>query len=179
MVNRRLSVQLTSSHHVLGILKLVETAEGEPETDSSNAGKNGDDTVVPDQEWIVGKSDESLGDGGGDGVHEERDSGNEGTHVLWRLGEGVLEGGDGSHDFGKTDKSVWDNLDPDSDWSLLLTRVGLVTARRHLVDVVLGDGGGDHGHGGEEEARGDTLDWREENTHLAKSWVDDEIHEWN
>ena len=179
VVNWGISVQPTSGHHVLSILQLIDAAESEPEADSSKQGKNSNNAVVPDQERIISQGNQSLGQGGGNGVHEERNSGNEGTHILWCLGEGVLEGGDGCQDFGETDESVWNNLDPDGDRSLLVAFVGLVTAWGHLVDVVLSDGGGDHGQGGEEESRGDTLDWGEQDTHLAKCWVEDEIHEWD
>ncbi len=41
------------------------------------------------------------------------------------------------------------------------------------------DCGGNHGQGGESETSGDTLDWGEKDSGLAKSWVDDKIHDWN
>ncbi len=90
-------INLSSPQVVHLIFLGIKLVEGEPETNTSDEGKDSNNTVVPDQKWIIGESDQSLEDGRRNGVHEEGDGGDQRTHILWCLREGVLEGGDGGH----------------------------------------------------------------------------------
>lgn len=53
----------------------------------------------------------------------------------------------------------------------------MVAAGTRLVDVVLDDGGRDHGRGGEEEANVDAFEGRESEAVSAEAWVDDLVHD--
>jgi len=59
----------------------------------------------------------------------------------------------------------------------VLTRVGLLAAWAHLVDVVLGDAGGDHGETCKGETARNALNGCEIYAEVAKSWVDDKVHQ--
>ena len=47
------------------------------------------------------------------------------------------------------------------------------------VDVVLSDGGGDHGEGGQDEAGEDAFERGEGDAGFAEGGVDDPVHEWD
>ncbi|CAG9978285.1 unnamed protein product [Clonostachys byssicola] len=153
--------------HVPLVLVGVEVAEAEPEDDTADERDAGDGGVVPDEEGVAGEGHKGLADGGGDGAHEEVDAHDEGLHVLGGLGEGILVRGDIGEDLGDTDEDVGEGLSPDVDGGggAGLARLGGLAVGDvpaavgvHLVDVVLHDGGGDHGEGGDDETSGHTLD---------------------
>ncbi|CAH0027857.1 unnamed protein product [Clonostachys rhizophaga] len=181
-----LSEVLGLLEHVPLVLVGVEVAEGEPESNTTNEGDAGDGGVVPDEEGVAGERHEGLADGGGDGAHEEVDAHDEGLHVLGGLGEGVLVGGDVGEDLGDTDEDVGQGLGPDVDGGggAGLARLGGLAVGDvpaavgvHLVDVVLHDGGGDHGEGGDDETGGHTLDGGGGEADLAEAGVDDVVED--
>jgi hypothetical protein len=47
------------------------------------------------------------------------------------------------------------------------------------IDIVLNDRGRDHGKRGDAETPCDPLDWREVDSRLAESGIDEEVHDWN
>lgn len=101
------------------------------------------------------------------------------AHVLGGLGEGVLETGDGGEDLGEADEDVGEGLDPDGEGGGALALVHVLAARALLVDVVLDDGGGDHGDGSEHETGEHALDGGEPNSLLAEEGVEEVIDDGN
>lgn len=192
---RNLFVADVLDHLALGqlvelILMDVEVAELEVEARAGNNGEDSNDGIVPDQEGVGGETGEGLADGGGKGSHEEGNGLDHAAHVLGGLGVGVLERGDGGKDLGEGDEDVGARLGPDADVDLgaadhlagdgvgpLLG--GAVAADGALVDVVLDDGGPDHGGGADEEAGRDLTDGGEAEACLADGGVDDEVVEGN
>lgn len=57
--------------------------------------------------------------------------------------------------------------------------IDVFSARRHLVDVILDDTGGNHGQRGQCETSSDLLDRRKHNSCLAKTRIDNEVHDRN
>ena len=171
--------------HVPLVLLRVEVTEAEPEGHATDKGNTGDGGVVPDQERIARQRSESLADGSRDGGHEEVDGHDERLHVLRGLGEGVFVRGDVGEDLGNTDEDVGERLGPDVDGG----RVAFLTSLElgvnplatgvHLVDVVLHDCGGNHGHGSNEEAGRHALDGSESETDLAEGGVQDVVDDWD
>lgn len=88
-----------------------------PESNAANRGQNGNDHVVPYQERVSGDGDEGLSDGVGNSTREQEYRRDDGTHILRRLCEGILETGDGGEDLREGDEDVGDGLDPDVDRS--------------------------------------------------------------
>lgn len=157
--------------HVQDVLLLVRGALVDPEEDAAHEGEDGDDGVVPHEVGVLGDGHEGLAEGVGKGGHEVPVGGHDGAHVLGRLGEGVLEPGDGGEDLGEADEDVGDRLDPHVEGRLDVAVVHVLAAGGGGVDLVLDDGGGDHGQGGEHEADGHALDRREADALLAQPGV--------
>jgi hypothetical protein len=121
--------QVTSRQHVELIFLLVHAAVGEPEKDTGSEGDDGDTAVVPDEMGIGGQGGESLGKRSGEGSGEALDRLNERTHVLGRLGEGVLESGDGGENLRDSDEHVDTSDGPDGNGRLVVWVAGLVVSR--------------------------------------------------
>lgn len=64
------------------------------------------DHVVPDEMGVVTQRDKSLSDSGGDGVGEQSNGLNDGTHVFGSLGVGVFQDGNRGKDFRETNEGV-------------------------------------------------------------------------
>lgn len=158
----------------------VETLEAEPETAATQEGNDGDSGVEPHEERVVGKTGKGLTKSGGDGRGELVETKDERTHVGRGLGVRVLETRDGGKDLSETDENIGASLGPDVDGSSrVVAGVHVLTALASLVDVVLDDGGPNHGGAGDEETGSHTLEGRESDLCLAKSWVDDEVEDRN
>lgn len=183
-----LGLEVTLRQLVELVFFLVKLAELDVEAGTSEDGKTSDNGVVHDQVGVFGERGEGLAEGGGKGGHEEGDGLDHGTHALGRLGVGVLQRGDGGKDLGEGNEHIGTRLGPDVDGDLgaLNGLAGLVelagevagrvlAAHGALVDVVLDDGGPDHGRGTGEEAGGNLLDGGEFDAGLAEGRVDEEI----
>jgi len=163
------------------IFRSIKLPVLEPEDCARDEGNDSHGAVVPDEEGIFGERDESLAKSSGDSRHEEREGGDERTHVLWRLGETILERGDGSEDFGQRNQDVRSGLGPHIDVNIgagiaVQSASGSVrAARRALVDVVLENASPNHGHGASEETSSNLLDGSELDADLSETWVDDKI----
>jgi hypothetical protein len=171
-----LRTKVTSRQQVERIFLLVHGAVSEEERDTSDERDDGHTSVIPDQVGVGGKRSESLGEGGREGGGEELDGLDERPHVFGRLGEGVLEGGDGSEDLGNGDEDVDTGDSPDGEGGLVVGILVLVVAGG-LVDVVLKNGSPDHGEGSEDKTSGDLLDGGEADTALAEEGVDEGVHD--
>lgn len=68
-------------------------------------------------------------------------------------------------------------LGPDKDGRLAPLVAGVHSAGGQLVNVVLHDGGGDHGGGGKEVADGHAADGRQVDADLAEAGVDDVVED--
>lgn len=178
---RLLSYICRGLQHVQGILLGVEFAEVEPEGNAAGGREHRHDAVVPHQQGVLRQGDETLGDGAGEGSHEQVDGHDEAAHVVWGLGECVFERGDGCHDFREADQHVRHGLHPhiDRGWARAVRISGVVAAGREPVDVHLNDARGDHGHTGQREPKSDTLDRCKVDAGLAERWVNDEVHQWD
>ena len=159
------------------VLLGVQLAMREPEGGAEDGGQDRNDHVVPHEERVGGQRDESLAEGVGDGAHEEEDGGDDGAHVFGGLGEGVLEAGDGGEDLGEGDEEVGDRLHPDVDGrgagAVWIRRV--LAAGAEFVDVILDDGGCDHGGGRGDPAPGDLLQRGEADAHAFETGVDEDV----
>lgn len=173
-----LRTKVTSGQQVERVFLLVHGTVGEEESNTGDERDDGDTAVVPGDVGVSSKRSESLGESGGESSCEELDGLHKRPHVLGRLGESVLEGGDRSENFGNGNEDVDTGNGPDGDVSLVVGVVGLVVARG-LVDVVLENGGPDHGEGSENETSSDLLDGGEADSTLAEEGVDDGIHDWH
>lgn len=169
-----------SLEHVPLVLLRVEVVEAEPECETADKGDAGDDGVVPDQEGVGGEGNKGLADGGGNAAHEQVHTHDQGLHVLGGLGVGVLVGCDVGEDLRDTDQDVGETLSPDVDGGrVTVFTVGVVAAGAHLVDVVLHDGRGNHGQGGDDETSCHTLDGGEGDAKLAETGVQKVVDEGN
>lgn len=161
------------------ILLLIEVTEREPEADAADGRQRGNGRVVPDEERIGREGSEGLADGIGDGAHKEENGRDERTHVPWRLGEGVLEPGDGGENLGEGDEEERDGLDPDIDgrWVHAQALIGgrIIVACAELVDVILDDCCCDHGSGSEKETPCNPFQGREPDPHAFKTWVQESV----
>ena len=173
---------MSRGQHIQVILLLIQASKLEPEDRTPNKTENPHSTIIPHEQWISRQRDEGLANGGGDGGLEEEDRHDEGPHVLWRLGERVLEACDRSQDLRDGDEDVRARLRPDIDADRCAGRDAVCKhARRKLpafgllVDVSLNDGRPDHGHGAGVEAPGDLLDGREFDVHLAEVGPQEEV----
>lgn len=78
---------------------LIVMVESEPENDRGGEGKGRDTGIHPQNLGIDEDRDESLVEGGAEGVGEEVHALHEGLHAGRGLGVGVFETGDGNEDF--------------------------------------------------------------------------------
>lgn len=159
------------------VLLLVEVLEAQPEADSAGGGDDGHGAIVPDPVGVAGERGPRLAEGRGDGGHEEVDAHDDGLHVVGSLGEGVLVRGGVGEDLGQADEDVGQALCPDVDGRGAFLVSGVIAAGGHLVDVVLHHGGGNHGHGGETETEGHTLQRGEVDADPSKARVDESVQD--
>jgi hypothetical protein len=161
--------------HIEDILLLIRLALMEPEEDATNKRQASNGRVVPDEQGVFRQRHESLANGVGKGRHEVEVGSNERTHVLGRFGKGKLETSDGREDLGETYEHVRNGLYPDVDGRWGVAAVHVVAACARLVDVVLDDGRGNHGEGGEDETEGHALDGCEADVCFAEGWVQEVV----
>jgi hypothetical protein len=121
--------KVTSGKHVQLVFLPIHTAVGEPEEDTSAEGDDCNGTVVPDEMGVGSQGSESLSQGGGESGGEQLDGLDERTHVLGRLGESILKGGDGREDLRDSDEDVDTSDSPDGDGRLVVWVSSLVEAR--------------------------------------------------
>jgi len=159
--------KVASGKHVELIFILILLSELEPEDDTTSSSQTTSNSVVGNKERISSKRVESLTNSSGKRSLEERKGHDERTHVLGRLGEGVLERGDGGEDFGNGEKDVATGLSPDGnvDW---VATVGVGARIGVLVDVDLDTHAPEHSQGTSEETQSDALDWGEADTSATK-----------
>jgi hypothetical protein len=81
-----------SFQHVQFVFFGIQMTEAEPEPYTTQEGKNGDDSVVPNKERILRKRSECLSDGSSKSAHEKVDRHDHGLHVGRSFGIGVFEG---------------------------------------------------------------------------------------
>jgi hypothetical protein len=112
----------------------VEVTVHEEEDDTRDERDDGHGAVVPDELGVEGEGREGLSNGGREGRGEELDGHDERAHVLGRLGEGVLERGDGGEDLGDGDEDVDARDGPDGDGRLVVGVAGLVEVGRLVAE---------------------------------------------
>lgn len=178
----RLSVVGRFCDRVPSIFVFVKLSEADPEQDATNESKDGNDTVVPDEQWIGGQRGKSLPHRRRKGRHEEIDRHDQTSHVRRSFRKSVLVGGNIGEDLGDANQDVWKHLDPHIDRSrtILSNAVGIAgvgAARCKLVYVELSDTGGNHGESAEEETNAHTLDGSEVEAYLSEARVDDVVHD--
>lgn len=161
--------------HIESILLLVRLALVEPEQHTTDKRQDGNGSVVPDEQRVLGQRDESLANGVGKGRHKVPVGRNQRPHVLGGLCKGEFETRDRGEDFRETNQDVGHGLHPYVDGRGLVARVHELAAGTALVDVVLDDGGRDHGQGPEDEAKGHALDGRKVNVCLAQGGVQEVV----
>ena len=161
--------------HVEDVLLLVRRALMEPKQRTSNKRQDSNGGVVPNKERVLGQRDKRLAKRVGKRRHEMPVRSNKRPHVLGSLGEGKLQTGDGCENLGETDEHVWNGLRPHVDGRKGVARVHVLAALSGGVDVVLDDGGTDHGEGGEQETECDTLDGCELDAGLAERGVQEVV----
>jgi hypothetical protein len=167
---------VTGGKHVEHVFLLVHGAVDEEEGDTSDEGDDGDSAVVPDEMGIGSQRSEGLSKRSRESSGEALDRLDERTHVLGCLGESILERGDGSENLRDGNEHVDTSNGPDGDGGLVVLVVSLVVIGG-LVDVVLEDGGPDHGEGTDDETSSDLLDGSETDTTLAEHRVHQRIHD--
>jgi hypothetical protein len=158
------------------ILSIVQVMEQDPDGTSSKETSNRQPSKHPHDRGVVQQRIQRLGNGGAKGVGEEVHGLDEGLHRRRRLGVGVLETGDGCEDLGDTDEHIRTGLRGNVDVVTLDGAGGVLggIAQRltvtwtGCVDVVLNDGGVDHGEGRDPETTGDTIDGGESDVALAQ-----------
>jgi hypothetical protein len=123
-----LRTQVTSRKQVELIFLLVHGAVEKVEDDTGDERDDGHTAIVPHEMGVVGQWGEGLGQRSGEGSGEEPDGLDEGAHVLGRLGEGVLERGDGGEDLGNGNEDIDTGYGPDSNVGLVFGVVRLVVA---------------------------------------------------
>ena len=119
---------------------------------------------------------------GGDGDLELTEGHDDRLHTLRRLGESVLEGGDGRKDFANANENIRTRDDPDIDGGCEWVAVGVsarggevVVAWAHLVEVMLKNTCVDHRSTNDHETSRNALDRAEIDTPPAQEWVDDVV----
>ena len=168
--------KVTGGQQVELVFLLIHGAVGEEEGDTGDEGDDGYTAVVPGDVGVGGEGSKGLGEGSREGRGEELDGLDKRPHVLWCLGEGVLESCHGCEDLGNGNENVDTGDGPDGDVGLVLGVMGLVVARG-LVDVVLEYGSPDHGEGTEDETSGNLLDGGEADSSLAEEGIDNAVHD--
>lgn len=164
---------------------LVKTPELPQKEDTAQERKDGEDTIIPDQERVACKRIECLSNSSRDGIGEQSDSLDQRTHVARGLGISVLERCDGGEDLREGNKDVAACLSPDVDWRwvdsavLVEAVVRLGAAWGGLVDVVLNKRCPDHGGSCQPETRGNLLDGGELPSHLSETWIEELIANWD
>lgn len=129
---------------VEGVFFLVQLPEGEPEGHHAHKADARDRRVQPGEQWVLRQRHKGLGDGARERVREPVQASHKGTHVLGRLGEGILETGDVGKDLGQRDDDVRWCLDPHRQvrWAPFCNAVavgGVVSAGGFDIDVMLDD----------------------------------------
>lgn len=187
---------MTSWKHVQPVFFGVELTMRQPEQAACNERDDRHRAVVPNEKRVLAEGNEGLAESRRDGCHEEGECGDERTHILGRLREAVLERSDGGEDFGDGDQNVRTSLSPDINWGRAVIAGSVVAAGASLVTVIcqyavgecrdtgdshvgLHDSSPDHSEASSEEASGDPLDGSESDTVLAKSGVDEDVHNGN
>lgn len=125
--------EVTSGKHVELIFLLIHGAVDEEENNTSNEGNDGNGAVVPDETGIGGQRSEGLCKRSRESSGKQLDGLDEGAHVLWRLGESVLKGGDGSEDLRDGDENVDTSDGPDVDGRLVISVGWVLVETRGLV----------------------------------------------
>ena len=174
-----LDVNLATLDHVELVFHGIEVVELDPEESSTDEGQDGDDSVVPDQERVLGEGDEGKADGRREGVHEEADGLDHGAHVCGSLGVSVLERRDRGEDLRQGNEHIRTGLGPDGEVNDLVASAGVLAAGALLVDVVLENGGPDHGATGNNVTGTDALQGSEVDFHLPQARVDELVHDGN
>lgn len=180
--SRVLIVVLVKSVHL--VLGVVEVVEHDPNQATSDERSNCQTAEHPHDRGIVKERVERLRDGGSEGVGEKVHGLDERLHAGRRLGVGVLETSDGGENLRDTDKHICTGLGSNVDVVALsntvnLARIaeGVAVARASLVDVVLDNGGVDHGKRGNPETGSDTVDRREVDPVLAEEREEELVHD--
>jgi hypothetical protein len=140
----------------------VKSPESPPEPDPAEESQNRNCSVQPHEQRVGCERDESLGNGRREGVREPEHTRHQRTHVLGRLGVGVLEAGDGGEDLRERDEDVGRSLSPNGEiWRSSLTIVRKLSTGRFDVDEVLNQGRDHHAEHGADETALDLLQWSE------------------
>jgi hypothetical protein len=174
---------LTFGQQVKLVFGLVEIPELPDEETATQERGNGEHTVVPDQQGITREAIQCLGDGGRDGVGEECNRLNQRSHVLWSFGIGIFQRCDRGEDLTQSDQDVATSLDPDIErgWAdstvVVEAAVGLVSAGRCLVDIVLDNGGPHHSSGSSPETNSNLLESSEVEPHSSETGVQERVAE--
>jgi hypothetical protein len=165
------------------VLHVVEVVEQDPDGAAGDERGNSQTAEHPHDRGIVQERVERLGDGGSEGVGEQVHGLDEGLHAGRRLGVGVLETGDRGENLRDTDEHVGSGLGGNVDVVALGDAVDLAglaervaVAWSGFVDVMLDDGGVDHGERSNPETSGDTVDGREVDPVLAEKGEEPLIH---
>lgn len=109
-------------------------------------------------------------------THKEEERHHHTPHAFGGHLEGVFQAGDRGENLRETNENVASTLDPNIQWGRSARGVvGVVSARAALVDIVLNNGGPDHGQGGGEETSEDTLEGTEIVTSAAEGRVDEVV----
>lgn len=147
----------------------------QPKHTSTDEGQNRHGGIVPHQQRVLGQRHQRLANGVGERGHEVPVRRDQRAHVLGRLCEGEFKAGDGCEDLGEADQHVRHRLRPHVDGREGVARVHVLATCAALVDVVLDDGGADHGERGEDEAEGNALDGRELDVGFAERRVEEVV----
>jgi hypothetical protein len=196
--------EFTLLQAVESIFLLISLTEGKIEANSTGHGNDSNRAIVPHEKRVLRETDEGLTERRGDGGGGEGNGLDSGFHVVGCFSVSVSAGvsivvfqdiqdcgdrsndllklGDGCQYFSHTNKTIGENLHPDRDVGATVYRgatqlVDSFAARRHLVDVVLSDTGRDHSQRTQNETSSNLLDWRQADTGLAKTWIDDKVHD--
>ena len=121
---------------------LIKMSEREVEHESSDKTNDCRSAESPDQVWIWDSIGSSKGDSGRDSSHEEGDGHDESLHVGRGTGVSNSVGCDIDEDLRASFHSDRDSIEPEEERRDTSTNVkggSTVTARRRLVDIVLGN----------------------------------------
>jgi hypothetical protein len=163
---------------VKNIIVPVKSPECPPEPDPAHESQDRNRGVQPHEQRIRSEWNKGLGDGRREGVREPEHTRHQRTHVLGRLGVGVLETGDGGEDLRERDEDVGRGLGPNGEiWFSLLTTGCRRSTGRFDVDEVLDQGRDHHAEHGADETALDLLQWSEVKAHPRDLWIEDLVED--
>ena len=161
--------------HIQLILIAVQLPIHNPKAHPAHKTQYRANPIIPHQQRIIGKIHKRLSERRADRRHKQVKAHHKTAHVAGGFGERVFQRGDAREDFRNSNEDVRACLRPDVDFDDGVAGSSVVAAVGLPVDILLEDGGPDHGCCAGEKPERDFLDGGEVDAHFPQARVDEAV----